>query len=87
MGRVRILIEEADIELAAELNESRTAGTLWEALPLESTAQTWGAEVYFAVPLSCPPDDPQATVPSGAVGYCRPARPSVCSSASSPSAP
>jgi hypothetical protein len=74
MPRVRILIEEADIELVAELNESSTAAALWDALPLASAAQTWGAEVYFSVPLSCPLDDAQATVPSGAVGYWPPGR-------------
>ena len=77
MPRVRILIEEADIELVAELNGSSTAGALWEALPLESTAQTWGAEVYFSVPLSCPLDDAQAMVPCGALGYWPPGR-AVC---------
>ena len=72
MPRVRILIEEADVELLAELNESSTAGALWDALPLESAAQTWGAEVYFSVPLSCAADDAQAMVPSGALGYWPP---------------
>ena len=32
---------------------------------------------YFSVPVSCPPDDAQATVPSGAVGYWPPGR-AVC---------
>jgi hypothetical protein len=77
MPRVRILIEEADIELVAELNESSTAGELWDASPLESAAQTWGAEVYFSVPLSCPLDEAQATVPSGVLGYWPPGR-AVC---------
>ena len=77
MPRLRILIEEADLELVAELNESSTAGALWEALPLESATQTWGAEVYFSVPLSCPLDDAQATVSCGAVGYWPPGR-AVC---------
>jgi len=77
MPRVRILIEEAAIELAGELNASSTATALWDALPLESVAQTWGEEVYFSVPLSCPLDDAQATVPSGAVGYWPPGR-AVC---------
>ena len=55
MPRVRILIEEADIELVAELNASSTAGALWDALPMESAAQTWGAEVYFSVLVELPP--------------------------------
>ena len=72
MTRVRIVIEEADVELTAELNLSRTASALWDLLPLESAAQTWGSEVYFSVPLRCPLDDAQAAVPSGAVGYWPP---------------
>ncbi len=58
--------------MVAWLNDSSTAGALRDALPLESAAQTWGAEVCFSVPLSCPPDDAQASVPSGAVGYWPP---------------
>ncbi len=77
MARVRIVIEEADVELTAELNLSQTASALWDVLPLESAAQTWGSEVYFSVPLSCPLDAAQAEVPSGAVGYWPPGQ-AVC---------
>ena len=48
---MRILIEEAGVELTAELNDSTTAAALWRVVPLESPAQTWGAEVYFSVPV------------------------------------
>ena len=77
MPRMRILIDAAAVDLTVELNHSATATALWSALPLESPAQTWGAEVYFSVPLDCPLDDAQATVPSGAVGYWPPGR-AVC---------
>ena len=77
MARIRILIEGAGVALTAELNDSSTAALLWEALPLESPAQTWGAEVYFSVPVECGAEDPQATVTSGAVGYWPPGR-AVC---------
>lgn len=77
MRHLRIFIEEAGVELTAELNESSTAAALWDALPLASAAQTWGAEVYFSVPLNCSLDDAQAMVPSGAVGYWPPGR-AVC---------
>jgi hypothetical protein len=77
MVRIRILIEEADVEMVAALNDSATAAALWRALPLESPAQTWGAEVYFSVPVDCGEEDPQATVTSGAVGYWPPGK-AVC---------
>ena len=72
MARMRILVGEAGLELTAALNDSATATLLWEALPLESPAQTWGAEVYFTVPVETGEEDPQATVAPGAVGYWPP---------------
>lgn len=72
MAHMRILVGEAGLELTAELNDSATATLLLEALPLESPAQTWGAEVYFTVPVATGEEDPQATVAPGAVGYWPP---------------
>lgn len=77
MSRIRILIEDAGVALSAELNDSATAALLRDALPLESAAQTWGAEVYFSVPVSTGGEDPQATVTPGAVGYWPPGE-AVC---------
>ena len=72
MARMHILIEAAGVELTAALNDSATAALLWDALPLESAAQTWGAEVYFSVPVKADEDDAQASVAPGAVGYWPP---------------
>jgi uncharacterized protein len=72
MARMRILVEEVGVEMTAELNDSATTAVLWRVLPLESPAQTWGAEVYFSVPVGMGEEDPQASVTSGAVGYWPP---------------
>ncbi len=77
MGRIRILIEEAGLDLTAALNDSTTSDLLWRALPLESPAQTWGEEVYFTVPVESGAEDPQAVMAPGAVGYWPPGR-AVC---------
>ncbi len=77
MTRMRILIEEAGVGLTAVLNDSATAALLWRALPLDSPAQIWGAEVYFSVPVDTGEEDPQASVIAGAVGYWPPGR-AVC---------
>jgi hypothetical protein len=70
MARIRVTI--GDVSVTAELNESRTAGLVQEALPFEGTAQRWGDEVYFAVPVQADEEDPQPEVPSGTVAYWPP---------------
>lgn len=39
--------------MLATLNESDTAERIWDALPIESTVNTWGQEIYFSVPVQC----------------------------------
>ena len=72
MNRIRATLGE--VVVTAVLNESRTAGRLWEALPFESRAQRWGDEVYFEIPVEVGEEEPQADVPSGAVAYWPPGK-------------
>jgi len=46
------MIKVGHITAEAELNESATATVIWEALPLEGVANTWGEEIYFRIPVS-----------------------------------
>src|SRR5689334_8800651 len=46
-----IRITAGGVSVAAELNESRTAAAVWDALPIDAKAQTWGDEIYFAIPV------------------------------------
>ena len=47
--KIKILIGELKVE--AELNESKTAQLICEALPIEAKTQLWGEEIYFAIPV------------------------------------
>jgi len=68
----QIRIRAADVEALAELNETRTAKVIWEALPLSAAANTWGDEIYFAIPVKLEAEDAQAVVALGDLGYWPP---------------
>ncbi len=47
----RIVITAGDIMADGVLNDTRTAIAIWNALPLTGKANTWGDEIYFAIPV------------------------------------
>jgi hypothetical protein len=66
----RIQITAGDVSLPAELNDSPTARRIWEILPVQGRANTWGDEIYFEIPLQVPTEpDARAEVDVGELGY------------------
>jgi len=49
---MRICIGFPQGKIFARLQDTPTAQALIDALPIDSTASTWGEEVYFATPVS-----------------------------------
>lgn len=49
---MRICIGFPQGKIFARLQDTPTAQALIDALPIDSTAGTWGEEVYFATPVS-----------------------------------
>ena len=47
-----LVITAGGVRLTATLKDTPTANAVWAALPIAATAQTWGEEVYFSVPVS-----------------------------------
>ena len=68
MGK-RIIIRSGSVLAEAELNETETAKRIYEALPIRSTANRWGDEVYFTIPVKCPPENQHEVVNFGDLGY------------------
>ena len=73
MGKsIRINISSAVVE--AELNETKTASAIWQALPINSVAKTWGQEIYFSIPLNIDSEDGKEVVNAGDIGYWPPGK-------------
>jgi len=68
----RIRITAGDVTATATLNDSYTAEAIWDALPLEARANTWGDEIYFGIPLYLEEENGQEIVDLGDVGYWPP---------------
>jgi hypothetical protein len=61
-------------EVYAELSDEnpRTARAVWDALPIEARAGTWGDEIYFSIPVEAEAENPKEVVEMGDLGYWPP---------------
>ena len=69
----KILITISNLSVSAELNNSVSADKIWEALPLSGSANVWGDEIYFEIPVSLKEvSDAQQEVEVGTLAYWPP---------------
>jgi len=65
----KVRITAGAIEAEAELNNTRTAQRIREALPIRSRVNLWGDEIYFSIPLNLQLEAGQEVVNVGDLGY------------------
>jgi uncharacterized protein len=68
----RIKLTAGQASAVALLNDSKTAQAIWEALPLRSTGNRWGDEIYFSIPVELDEENARAVVELGDLGYWAP---------------
>jgi hypothetical protein len=69
----KIKIRAGTVTAQAFLNDSPTAGKIWEALPIEASGDTWGDEIYFGIPVKAPLEkDAKEVVEVGDLGFWPP---------------
>ncbi len=65
-----VLIKVGHVAIRAELLATQTAERIWTALPLYSTAETWGQSVHFETPVETGRERvARATVEAGDICY------------------
>ena len=67
-----IRITAGQVSVEARLNDSKTAGAIWDALPIEATGETWGDEIYFDIGVRVAPESPREVVGLGDLAYWPP---------------
>lgn len=71
----KILISAGEITATAVLKDNPTADAVWKALPLEARANTWGDEIYFAIPVEIKEaDDANEVVNKGELAFWPPGK-------------
>ena len=69
----KIRIKAGPVTAQAVLNDSPTAGKIWEALPIEASGDTWGDEIYFGIPVKAPLEkEAKEVVEVGDLGFWPP---------------
>ncbi|MFC2048319.1 cyclophilin-like fold protein [Chloroflexota bacterium] len=64
-----IVIRVGGIVLEAILYDSNTANTIWDVLPIKAHINTWGDEIYFAIPVGLELEQGQDIVNRGDLGF------------------
>ena len=72
MEERRIRVAAGDVTMTAVLNSSNTADLVWDALPIQAPAQTWGDEIYFSTSIDAQEEDSKDVVNMGDVAYWPP---------------
>jgi hypothetical protein len=66
----KIMISAGKVSLPAELNDSSTASQIWKILPIQGSANRWGDEIYFEIPVVAAEEPAaRAEVEVGELGY------------------
>ncbi|NIP26828.1 MAG: hypothetical protein GWN67_21395 [Phycisphaerae bacterium] len=63
-------ITAGKIQVEAELNDSPTAKSIFEALPIKARGNRWGGEIYFTIPVRAELEaDSRDVLEAGELGY------------------
>jgi len=66
----KITITAGPVAIRAELLRTPTAEAIYQALPIRSSVNTWGEEVYFSTPVDVPREaDARDVIEAGEIAF------------------
>ncbi|NIA69620.1 hypothetical protein HBA54_13545 [Pelagibius litoralis] len=66
----KLMVTAGPVSMVIETRDTPTAAAILAALPIHSTARTWGEEVYFDTPVSVAREaDAKAVVKAGEIAF------------------
>ena len=65
----QIDIKAGSTKVRAEIDDSKTADAIWKAVPIKGTANLWGDEIYFEIPVDLELENGKEIVSAGDLGY------------------
>lgn len=68
----KIAVIAGENRIIIELNNTKTARAVAQAAPFTATANTWGDEIYFRIPVRLDLENGREVVERGDVGYWPP---------------
>ena len=67
---MNIKITSGNVTAVAELKDTQTAKAIYNALPIEASANRWGDEIYFPIPVDIDAEpDAKDVVEAGDIAY------------------
>ena len=77
INQKKIIFISGSINIEGILNESETAEKIWSLLPLDSSVNTWGDEIYFSIPVDNELENSKEIVDLGDIGFWPPGK-AIC---------
>ena len=69
MRKIKIIMDGKEVTAELIDRNPKTAGAIWNVLPLQSRINTWGDEIYFGTTVKMDEENAQEKVEIGDVAY------------------